>query len=247
MSRALRTELLKLRTTRTFYGFLIAIVGLTALFTILPLAFLEADQASDDEVESLLTNWNIVGLLILVLGVVGMAGEHRHSTITATLLVAPSRVQLVVAKALAYALAGLVLGLAASVLAGAIALPMLAALDVDAGPSGGRLAALLVGGLVYAALSGATGVGVGALIPNQVAAVVGVLVLLLVIDPLVLGLAPEVGRYTLNASGFALAGGAGGEDDRELLEAAPAGLVYGAWTALAILGGALVTRGREIA
>lgn len=252
MRRLIAAEFLKLRTTRTFYGFLIATVALTLLFTILTLAFLDADSATDAEIESLLTTGNVVGLLILVLGVIGMSGEHRHNTISSTLLAAPSRAQVIAAKALAYALAGLVLGLAAFLLTAVIVYPTLAALDVDAGPSSGRLVELLLGGLVYSAVSGALGVGVGAVVPNQVAAVLGAVLLLLAIDPLIIALAPEVGRYGVSASGFSLSGSADGDGDgtfsdgTEGLTQLVGGLVYLGWALAFLTAGAQFLQRREI-
>ena len=49
---------------------------------------------------------------------------------------------------------------------------------------------------MVAALLGALGVALGALLRNQVVAIVGVLVLSLVIEPVVLGLTPDVGRFS---------------------------------------------------
>ena len=247
MTSLIAAEFLKLRTTRTFYGFLAAIVGLTLLVVILSLAFLDPDEVTDSDVESLLTTGVLVGILILVLGVIGMSGEQRHNTISSTLLVAPDRLRVVGAKAVAYALAGMVLAAAAFLITAAIVYPTLAAQGVDAGPSAARLAELVLGGLVYAGISGALGVGVGAVVPNQVAAVLGAVILLLVIDPVIVGLAPDVGRYTLSASGFSLTDGDGddgGGDD--LLSPVLGGLVYLGW-ALAFLGaGAALLRRREI-
>ena len=47
-----------------------------------------------------------------------------------------------------------------------------------------------------AALLGAFGVGIGALVRNQVVAVVGLLVLGFAVDPAVAALVPEVGRFS---------------------------------------------------
>ena len=41
---------------------------------------------------------DFTGLFILLLGVMGMAGEWRHRTITSTVLAAPDRLHLLAAK-----------------------------------------------------------------------------------------------------------------------------------------------------
>ncbi len=245
MTRLIAAEILKLRTTRTFYGFLAAIVGLTLLAVILTLAFLDPDTVSDEDIESLLTSGTLTGILVLLLGVIGMSGEHRHNTISSTLLVAPDRMRVIGAKAVAYALAGMALVAAAFLITAAIVYPTLAVIGADAGPSAGRIAELLAGGLLYAAISGALGVGIGAVVPNQVAAVIGAVIVIFVIDPLVIALASDVGRYGVSSSGFSLAGGEGGGDP-DMLSPVVGGLVYLGW-ALAFLGaGAALLRRREI-
>ena len=52
--------------------------------------------------------------MILLLGVIGITGEWRHRTITSTILAAPSRVRLLLAKVLSYSAAGVVLSLAST-------------------------------------------------------------------------------------------------------------------------------------
>ena len=48
--------------------------------------------------------------------------------------------------------------------------------------------------LVVAALVGALGVGIGAIVRNQVVAIVGILLIALIFEPLLYGLAADVGR-----------------------------------------------------
>ena len=90
------------------------------------------------------------------------------------------------------AAAGLAFGLAATGMATAITLPLLAARHIPAGMSGTQAAAIIAGGGVATALAAALGVGVGAIIRNQVGAIVTVLALLYVAEPL-LGFIPHVG------------------------------------------------------
>jgi ABC-2 type transport system permease protein len=108
MSALLRAELLKLRTTRTFAALVAVAVALSLLVVVLS-AVLQDDVTPTNVLE--LFTFDFTALFILVLGVLGMAGEWRHRTIASTVLAAPDRLRLLTAKTLSYAVAGVVLSL----------------------------------------------------------------------------------------------------------------------------------------
>ena len=83
MTRVVAAELLKLRTTRTFWGLALSALGLVLLIVVLNLA-LDDNLRSASDVRGLLSSAGIFGLLALVLGVVAGAGEYRHGTIAST-------------------------------------------------------------------------------------------------------------------------------------------------------------------
>src|SRR3712207_1616074 len=83
---------------------------------------------SDDEARDLFAA-DFTPLFILLLGVMGMAGEWRHRTITSTVLAAPDRIRLVIAKVASYAIAGMVLSLIVTVTIMAIGSLILSARD----------------------------------------------------------------------------------------------------------------------
>jgi ABC-2 type transport system permease protein len=93
--------------------------------------------------------------------------EFRRKTITPVVLITYGRTPLLVAKLITMAAAGLAFGLAATGMAVAITLPLLAARHIPAGMSGTQAAAIIAGGGVATALAAALGVGVGAIIRNQ--------------------------------------------------------------------------------
>jgi ABC-2 type transport system permease protein len=129
VTRLVRAELLKLRTTRTFWALAGSALGLVLLIVILNIAL---DHGLDDasDVRSLLSTVGIYGLLALVLGVVAGAGEYRHGTIASTLLVTPNRLRAVSATVIACFLGGLAIGVVAGLVTAAVALPWLSAKDV---------------------------------------------------------------------------------------------------------------------
>jgi len=242
VTRLVAAELLKLRTTRTFWALAGSGAALVLLIVVLSLLLDDAlDDASD--VRSLLSTVGICGLLTLVLGVVVAAGEYRHGTIASTLLVTPQRLRAVSAAVVACLLGGLAIGLAIGGVTALIALPWLAAKEVDL-PSLGEILELLLGAAVFAGLAAALGAALGALLRNQVAAVVIVLVLIFVVDPTVTALLDDVGPFTLSGLSAAMNGG-----DSDVDDLLPRGVAVAIWTLYTVLLAALaamVTARRDI-
>jgi len=241
--RLVGAELLKLRTTRTFWALAGSAVGLVLLIVVLSLA-LDDQLNTEQDVRDLLSTAGISGLLTLVLGVVVGAGEYRHGTIASTLLVTPNRFRAVAAQVIACGLGGLAIGLAAVALATAIGLPWASAKDAQL-PTGGDLAGDLLGGVLYAGLAAALGAALGALLRNQVAAVVIVLVTIFVVDPTLGALVEGVGEFTLTGLGAAMSG-AGDDDSSEVLSRGAAALVWAGYASLLAVLAAIRTAKRDI-
>ena len=245
MTRLVAAELFKLRTTRTFAAIVGTTIALLLLILILTLALTDRFDTEND-VRSLLSSASISGLFMLILGVVAGAGEYRHGTIASTLLVTPNRLRAVTAQTLGVAAAGLTVGLACAVLSAAIGLPWLSAKDA-ATLSTGELLALFLGCAVYTALAAAFGVALGALMRNQVAAVVLVLVFLFVVDPALSALLDEYGKFSLSGLSSSMSGGS--PDDApgsELLPQGVAALIWAAYTVAVAAGAALMTARRDV-
>ena len=133
-------------------------------------------------------------ILFLILGIIGMTQEYRHRTATPTFLTSPKRGRVVIAKLVAYALAAVpfaVLVLAVNVLV----VTVYAGARGDAPSlSGDNLRVLASSGLalvIYAVI----GVGIGALLRNQVGAIVGSLVYLFVVETVIRQIPATSGAY----------------------------------------------------
>ena len=100
MTALLSSELLKLRTTRTAFGFLVATVLLTV--GIGAATFATITVTGKEDLEDALAGAGFVSALLLVLGIVAATGEYRHGTITSSLLASPVRTRFLSAKVLAY-------------------------------------------------------------------------------------------------------------------------------------------------
>ena len=192
MSRALQAELIKVRTTRTFLALVGSAVALSLLVTVL-ITSIDTDFTQDD-LREVFGSTDTSGLFILLLGVIGMAGEWRHRTIANTVLSVPQRLQLLAAKALAYAVAGIVLSLAVNVAGIGIGSIILSARGEET-LAVADILDVVWRNLLVAAYFGAIGVFVGALIRNPPVAIVVTLIVSFIVDPALLGLAYDVWKY----------------------------------------------------
>jgi hypothetical protein len=228
MIALLHAELLKLRTTRTFA----AIVGTAGILSLILVA-LGASLGVETDPHALFTN-NSITYIIVLLGAIGMTGEWRHRTITASILAAPDRVRLLTAKALSYSAAGVVLSLGVTVATMVVGTLILESRG-EATLGLGELADVLWRNLAVAAVLGPIGVGIGALVRNQVVTVVGLVAMAAVLEPSVFQVAPGVGKFGPLAG--APGGVLGGPDAADLLAPGLALGILVAW-ALAAFGAA---------
>ena len=241
MSALLRAEVLKLRTTRTFAVLVGSALALSLLVVVLT-AILE-DGMDEEQVGDLFTA-DFTSLFILLLGVMGMAGEWRHRTITSTILAAPDRLRLLAAKTLAYAVAGAVLSLIVTVTIMAVGSAILSSRG-ETTIGIGELADVLWRNLTVAALLGAFGVCVGALVRNQIAAIIGLLVFAFAVEPALVALTPDVGRFG-PTSGAPNAILGYDFDDEESLRPGEGVLVLLGWIGVSFAAGAALLRARDL-
>ncbi len=224
----LRGELIKLRTTRTAIGFGLLTLVLLAL-SVLAQTLLGQPISASDQTDAVAVPWPIPVVPILF-GVVGATGEHRHGTITSVFLIAPGRLRAAVAKLIAYAAAGAIGGLLIQACALIIGLPIMAT-DQGLALSVGDLVDVTARTLAAFAFGAALGVGIGAIVRNQVAAVVGTLAFLLILEPIVAAFS-DVGEWTVNGA-FAVLTAVAGPDE----------LDYGPGLAVVLLAGLTLTLG----
>lgn len=240
MTRLLRGELIKVRTTRTALGFGIASVLLVVAYVLVSL--LAGDPTNVSDKRDALNVGGVLSVPLLIFGIVGATGEYRHRTLAPAALLAPDRVRLTVARLLAYLLTALAVGAAMVAVALVLGLPLLSGSD---GPdlASKDFATVIGGGLIVAVLTTALGVGVGVLVRNQVAGVVGALIWLFILSP-VLGLIDEnLPNYTtLPAAGVA----GGSQTDAGDLSWAGAVAVLIVWAAVFFAVGLFVERRRDV-
>ena len=207
MTAQIRAELLKLRTTRTTIALILAMIVLILLFTLLDgLLTHSGGLASRQDQRQLLSVSSFTAVFAALAGVLLVTSEYRYGTIRPTTLFNPARSRVLAAKAVAGALAGLAFGILGEAIGWAAGYAILNGRGITVVLSSGDILLLTLGGLAGAALWGAIGAGLGAIIHNQVGAIITLLAWGLVVDDLLFGLAPSVGRFTPTRAADALMG-----------------------------------------
>lgn len=209
MLRPIAAEFHKLFTTRLWLYLLLMSMALTALYVSLTIGFADdpdtltlplTSEAGQRMVFSLASSG--AGTLVAVLAAIGLTSEFRHKTATATFLATPRRGRVVLAKLATYGIVGIAYALANIAVTIAIALPWLGAKEIDISLTGNGIPATLAGVIAAAAIFGLVGVGLGALLRDQVATVVGLLVYLFVVEPIVTRI-PALESWTIYLPGAA--------------------------------------------
>lgn len=184
-----RAEFLKVRTTQVWIWMLVAAVALAALLVIAP--FGAADVSNAHDVSQVFAGASIAYIVVFVLGVLGITTEFRYQTITSTVLVTPSRWTMVTAKMITYLILGALYALACVAVQLAVAIPWAAAKGLDVNWAGDGIPRMLGAVFLVVALFGIVGLGVGALLRNQIVAVSVGVIFLLVLEG-ILGIIPKV-------------------------------------------------------
>jgi ABC-2 type transport system permease protein len=240
MIAQIRAELLKIRSTRTTIGLLLAMMALILLFTLLDALLSHPSGLMDKENQrQLLSVGSIAGVFSALAGILLVTSEYRFGTIRPTILFNPTRSQVLTAKIVAGLLAGIAFGILGEAIGWAISYAVLDARGITIVLSSSDILLLAFGGLVGIALWGAIGVALGTIIHSQVGAVITLLAWGFVIDTLLFGLAPSVGRYTPTHASDALAG----LKTQHLLSPGAGALTLIAWAiVLAFIGIGLTSR-----
>jgi ABC-2 type transport system permease protein len=247
MIAQLRCELLKQRTTRMTWVLLFLMFVLTVFVVLLHSFGISAATLRVAANQPKVYGWgtSIAALFAALLGTLSMTSEIRTGMIRPTLLATPNRRLVVGAKAIAAAAGGAGIGLIAEGLVSAIAGAAFAVRGIPVLVTAGEFGQMVAGGAAAAALWAVIGTGVGAIIRNQVGAVAGVCVWLLLIETVLIGQLPSIGKFLPGASAGALAGMLQSATSPTLVAPVVGALLLAVYTAVALGGGTLVTEKRD--
>jgi ABC-2 type transport system permease protein len=239
MKRLVIAELKKLRTTRSTWGLLAGMVAMVALGV-----YTTVSESSAAELRKPLHDQQLMLVLIytrlfvLVLGVKAITDEFRHGTIIPTLLATPQRGRVVAAKVLTVALAGLAFTVVAEAVTAGLAWALMSTEGVDPTVTladGRAFAGLAVAGALWAAI----GVGIGAAVRHQVAAIVGPVFWLMFVEDMVASRLGHWASYLPAQAGFGLV-------SPSVRAGYVPAMVLAAWAAVAWTFGTVEMRRRDI-
>lgn len=210
--RAVRSEFAKFFSTRSWWILLLVMVGyLAAIAGIIGfvVGFASEQLSTGGQpaelsgaagvVYSLATSMGYV--FPLLIGALAVTGEFRHNTLTPTFLAIPRRGAVLAGKATALAIVGAGYGIAALIgtMGAGSALLAIGGVDTELGSTDTWA---MVGRIILAmALWAVVGVGVGSIVPNQVASIVIVLALTQFIEP-ILRMGSMLSEVTASLSRF---------------------------------------------
>jgi hypothetical protein len=240
----LRAELLKQRSTFTNPGLFLAMLGLVLLAVLLHALSLPADRldSASDQVQVFRFGSLLGALFAGLVGALSITGEIRHGTIRPTFLMTPRRGRVVAAKIVASGLVGIVFGLVAVSVAVGVGSAALAARGIPITLDGSDYTLMPAGGIVAAALWAAIGLGLGALLRNQVATLVAIFLWLFFVENLLLDFVPGAGKFAPGAAGAAITG----LDPESLLAPALGALLLALYAAAAAAAGTIATLRRDV-
>jgi ABC-2 type transport system permease protein len=243
MIAQLRSEFLKQRSTQTALFLFLAMVGLVALAVAMHVLALGKTQLATNahqlEVFQIGTR---AGMLFAALaGALAITSEIRFGTIRPTFLVEPRRGRVLTGKVAVSALTGLVYGLLAEGLMAAFAAVGFSIRGIPNELTGSDYTRILVGGAAAAALWAILGVGVGALVRNQVATLVGLCAWMFLVESVSEGFVPGAAKLMPGGAGLSLAG------NEHKLSIGIAALLLVVYAAAAGAAGWIATLRRDVA
>jgi hypothetical protein len=206
VSRVIRAELYKFRTTPGPWVVTGVVMLLTGLLILLPFALAGgvvnqtfAAPTTVDQLRLLLGAGYLGGLWVApVLGVLCITTEYRHKVLTTSLLITPRREQVLIAKGIACVGWACLMAVASLVMVAAVGIPWLSA-------EGGSISALLdqAGAVVPAlflayALLALYGLGIGTLLRNQIGAILITLGFTVIVEGIIVGLISHIFKIDLN-------------------------------------------------
>lgn len=245
MINLIRAEFKKISSTRMTYVLLISALLLTATYVVMYALLAGFDNGTGQTLPPLTVEMSVrmvysslgsAYVIVLIFGIVGFTSETRHKTMNFTYLATPHRGQVIFAKFVTHAVWGAIFAVTNL----ALGLP-LAIWLVNSRPHfeipNQDIINVSIGVIVAFMLYSILGIALGALIRNQIAAIVISLVWVMLIEAIFIAILPSVGKWMPAGAASSMLQ-ARALDGAKYLEPLPGGLLL---LAYAIVLGLLAT------
>ena len=250
---ALRSEFTKIRSTRSTYWTLLALVvvtiGIGAIASYGTASHAsQVDRASFDATQLSLGGLYVGQLVIAVLGALTITSEYSTGMIRTSLAVQPRRGTLFAAKAVVFAVVSLVTGLVASFASFFIGQALLSSHHLNVTLSQPNVLRAVIGGALFLTACGMLAYGLGAILRHTAGAITAAIGLLFVLTVLV-NFLPGTWQDHVNKWMPAIAGSqvwvTKASSPQTLLSAWPGLAVLAGYAAIAIVAGLVLFRTRD--
>jgi ABC-type transport system involved in multi-copper enzyme maturation permease subunit len=240
---AIRSEWIKLRTTRATVLFIFFAIAAPVVLSALIAIFGNFDTATGNDTftATVLGPCYLTTFFAGIVGILGIGQEYRHNTIRVTFTSEPKRSKVLTAKLVVSTLFGVLIGLIALLLCFAVSKPILDSRDVAMGfhnPS--ENVAGFVGQVVLCGLFTVLGFGLCAAVRQPAIAIPVIFVVPIVVEPIIAGFWNDGLKWLPFQAGLriALTG-----EQADFFSRVGSGFYFGAWvTAIVIVGWVLVQR-----
>jgi ABC-2 type transport system permease protein len=200
------SEWLKIRTTRLLHGSIPATVGLSAvaIVGVVRSADTTEDLLASDGLRGVLAATGTGALVVLVLGILISAGEHRYGTAADTYLTSPHRRRVLLAKLVAASGTAVLIAAVTIVTCLGTAVAFYRLEDVTFPLGRSDVWSAMAGTTIYVAAFAALGVALGTLLRNVTTAIGISLTWFAIVEHTLVSVVPSVGRWLPAAAGQAL-------------------------------------------
>ena len=203
MKNLLQSELRKLIYLRANWLLLIWSGLFAALGTVAPIMVLNSENNrigfsgtnTPEGINAVFANAAGGYLFALIIGILIMTNEYRHGTAVGTFLVTPKRSTVLYAKLIAASFAGLIVQIFSYLCAVGSGFIALTFFEPHAPVPNELLWKVFRASVISGLVLGVVGVGLGALVKNQVAAVTGAVIWTLIVEGLVVAFVESIGKY----------------------------------------------------
>lgn len=203
MLTLIRTEFLKLRTIRSPW-LLLAVGPVVVLAGVSGMVISKGGVPTRAMQSNALAHIGLASIFTLVFGILAVAGEYRHKTITDTYMSTPGRAEPLAAKLVVYTFIGAISGVVSGLVGLLAEIGWWAGKGASFSWSDSNMWTTVGGGIAWNAAFAAIGVGLGALIRNLVGAVAVALAWIALVEGILSELLGDLGRWLPFNAGRAL-------------------------------------------